>query len=87
MIIPYAIPPSVTTKESPAEHSSCFIQMIAHITRALSLLITSQQRNASKEMMGWVQMGAFKQEQALSTPWFGDVLWWKCLTRAMVADG
>jgi len=63
-IIPCAIPPSATTKESPAEHNSSFIQM-----RGLPLLITFQQGNALEEM-GWVQMGAFSEEQPLSAPLF-----------------
>lgn len=67
-IIPYTIPPSMTTKESPAEHSSCFIQMIAYITRGLSLLITSQQRNAFEEMTGWVQTGTFSKSKHFPLP-------------------
>lgn len=68
VIIPYAVPLSVTTKESPAEHSSSFIQMIDYITRGLSLLITFQQRNASKDMTGWVQTGAFSKSKHFPLP-------------------
>lgn len=72
-IIPYTIPLNVPTKESPAEHSSSFIQMIDYITRGLSLLITFQQRNASKEMMGWVQMGTFSKSKHFPLPSFEEM--------------
>lgn len=71
-IIPYATPPSVTTKESPAEHSGSFIQMIDCVTRALSLLITFQQRNASEEVMGWVQTGTLSTSNHFLLPSFEE---------------
>lgn len=40
--------------------------------RGLPLLITFQQGNALEEM-GWVQMGAFSEEQPLSAPLFWEV--------------
>lgn len=42
--------------------------MIDYITRGLSLLITFQQRNASKEVTGWVQTGTFSKSKHFPLP-------------------
>lgn len=47
--------------------------MIDYITRGLSLLITFQQRNASKEMMGWVQTGTFSKSKHFPLPGFEEM--------------
>lgn len=47
--------------------------MIDYITRGLSLLITFQQRNASEEMMGWVQTGTFSKSKHFPLPGFEEM--------------
>lgn len=44
--------------------------MIDYITRGLSLLITFQQGNVSKEAMGWVQTGTFSKSKHFPLPGF-----------------